>query len=355
MKKTCLVLLLVVFLVATLTVMAAPAEDYAVFVQVDNERKTLYVSNPDGSDLQTVISGDNIQFFAEGRHLLYFSDHQLYEYNLVSRNSKLLTKFTEARIAIRKLSDEPDQAVIVAGNDYEVHWYIIDFPDGGARRIEEPSGLGSGQNTTLKEISPQGEAMVNIKSAAMENRFHLVVQERVNGKFKISWSSPKKMSVIPDFPVWAPNSRMIAFFGKDAEGVEGFYSLYVLDLDAKKLVPVQKQVFSKMFFDNTRMGTFTPNWSHDSKYLIFQYRPFGLPTESSIIKYEVSTGKEITLTNSSGNNENPVWSPSGRNILFLSDREGSKNQLYTMDEQGEHVKRLSPAGGNTEWAKWWKL
>jgi tricorn protease-like protein len=352
MKKTFLVFLLIVFSIASLPVLAAPAGDYAVFAQVDNGRKTLYFAKADGSDLQTIVSGENIVFFPEGKHLLYFTDHQLYEYSPASRESKLLSKFDEDWIALQKLSDEPDQAIIVAGNGYEYHWYIIDFPDGGSRRIEEP--MTGTAHPNPKAVSPDGVATAIIKTAAMELRFQLIVQEKVNGKLKTVWNSPKKMSVIPDLPVWAPDSRLVAFFGKDESGIEGFYSLYIIDLDTQKLVQVQKQVFSKLFFNsNVLMGTFTPNWSHDSKYLIFQYRPYGLPTESSIMKYEVSTGRSFSITNSSGNNENPVWSPSGRSILFLSDRDGFKSQLFVMDDGGEHLIRLSPNEGNTVWAKWW--
>jgi Tol biopolymer transport system component len=73
-----------------------------------------------------------------------------------------------------------------------------------------------------------------------------------------------------------------------------------------------------------------------------------------ILKYEKGADKKVILTSSRGHNLYPSWSTSGKSILFLSNRDSAQDQVYTMDSNGEHLKRLSPPEGFTEWASWCK-
>jgi TolB protein len=51
------------------------------------------------------------------------------------------------------------------------------------------------------------------------------------------------------------------------------------------------------------------------------------------------------LTHSEGKNENPVWAPDGRHLVFASTRTG-KSQIYTMLADGTQVKQLTKEGDN---------
>ena len=46
------------------------------------------------------------------------------------------------------------------------------------------------------------------------------------------------------------------------------------------------------------------------------------------------------LTRHRGNDHSPVWSPTGRQILFASDRGGQTSDLYLMDSDGARVLRV---------------
>jgi TolB protein len=51
------------------------------------------------------------------------------------------------------------------------------------------------------------------------------------------------------------------------------------------------------------------------------------------------------LTHDEGKNENPVWAPDGKHIVFASTRSG-RSQLYTMLADGSQVKQLTALGTN---------
>ena len=49
---------------------------------------------------------------------------------------------------------------------------------------------------------------------------------------------------------------------------------------------------------------------------------------------------QLNLTHHRGNDYSPVWSPTGKQILFASDRAGKVSDLYVMDADGERVRRV---------------
>jgi len=58
------------------------------------------------------------------------------------------------------------------------------------------------------------------------------------------------------------------------------------------------------------------------------------------------------LTRSRADNRAPVWSPDGRRIVFVSDRDGNK-ELYRMDADGSHLTNLTRNPGqdyNPAWS-----
>ena len=49
---------------------------------------------------------------------------------------------------------------------------------------------------------------------------------------------------------------------------------------------------------------------------------------------------QLNLTHHRGNDYSPVWSPTGKQILFASDRAGKISDLYVMDADGDGVRRV---------------
>ena len=117
--------------------------DNLIFFQEKNGQKTLYFSNAEGSNLKPLATGKDIAVFAINRHLIFFHERQLFEYQPGSQEPKILHKFNQDEDLFYAFSTAPagpDQALVVAGNAYSSfpHWYILDFSDNSLRKIDPP-------------------------------------------------------------------------------------------------------------------------------------------------------------------------------------------------------------------------
>jgi hypothetical protein len=331
-----------------------------VFSQKVGEEEHLYVARNDGSDLQTICSGKDLKVFFLGNYLFYYQDHQLYSYNFSGQSSQPIQKFVENRIYLETFTEDPASPnqilVITQSEDLTERWYILDVDDSSLRKVSKPN-LTQSQTGFIKKYSPDGSYLAQIRKAGFSFRFEIEIQNSGRGKQKAKslWTLPKNMTVLPETPVWAPNSERVAFYGKEFQNnPAGFYHLFLYDVSQRQLIPIQEQVFNKGEFTPLQMGEFTPDWSSDGRYLILEYQPFGLPTQSSILKYDTTTGKKTYLADGPGTKGYPVWSPSGQTILFLSKQKGEGNQAFTMDAEGGNITQISPPEGTTQWAGWYK-
>jgi Tol biopolymer transport system component len=135
-----------------------------------------------------------------------------------------------------------------------------------------------------------------------------------------------------DFPAFSPNGRRIAF------GWSG--QIYIMNADGSHLTRLT----------NLPGGAGTPAFSPDGHKIVFTHAD-PMPTKPSVDQFHTqiyimhADGSHITpLTNTRGTNWNPTFSPDGRKIAFVSDRDGN-GRIYLMDVDGLHVTRLpNPAG-----------
>lgn len=109
-------------------------------------------------------------------------------------------------------------------------------------------------------------------------------------------------------PSISPDGKSIAFSSKQS----GFWDIYVLDLATREL----KQVTSTQDYDGV------PTWSPDGKWLAYETYLDGHLQISLASPDDPSQGP-VRLTNNSYNNFSPRWSPSGREIIFVSNQSGS--------------------------------
>jgi hypothetical protein len=62
---------------------------------------------------------------------------------------------------------------------------------------------------------------------------------------------------------------------------------------------------------------------------------------------------EIRLTNNPARDDDPAWSPDGRRIAFVSNRDGANNsEIYVMNADGTGVTRLTNSPGSDGWPSW---
>ena len=84
----------------------------------------------------------------------------------------------------------------------------------------------------------------------------------------------------------------------------------------------------------------SPLWSPDGRYIAFMSDRDG---NDDIYVMGSDGSNQRRLTNS-GDDRNPSWSPDGRHIAFESDRAGSW-RIYVMDSDGSNQRRLTTEGG----------
>ncbi|HUU36749.1 MAG TPA: Tol-Pal system beta propeller repeat protein TolB [Candidatus Desulfaltia sp.] len=136
-------------------------------------------------------------------------------------------------------------------------------------------------------------------------------------------------------PSWSPDGKTIAYTSYKNLNA----GLYLLNLEAGKVTAV-----------STRGTNFSPSFSPDGKKLAFCSTMDG--------------NTEIYLANSDGNNirrltfneaidSSPSWSPTSREIAFVSDRSGQgQPQVYIMDAEGSNVRRISFGGSYHDAPAW---
>ncbi len=136
-------------------------------------------------------------------------------------------------------------------------------------------------------------------------------------------------------PAWAPDGKKIAYTSYKNLNA----GLYILDLEAGKVSPV-----------STRGTNFSPSFSPDGKKLAFCSTMDG-NTEIYVCGADGKNTKRLTFNESI--DSSPSWSPTNREITFISDRSGQgQPQVYIMDAEGSNVRRVSFGGSYHDAPAW---
>ena len=132
-------------------------------------------------------------------------------------------------------------------------------------------------------------------------------------------------------PSYSPDGKHIVFTGM----TQAVTDLYVVDADGKNLRHLTQD----------RYGDLMPSWSPDGTRIAFatDRGSTNLATlklgKLQIAIYNLQSGTAEVLPNQQGLNINPVWSPDGKSLAYVSDRNGTAN-IYLhdfTDKQDERV------------------
>ena len=142
---------------------------------------------------------------------------------------------------------------------------------------------------------------------------------------------------LPSFttPSWSPDGKYIAITAT----VKGVSDIYLYDTGTGAVRQLTSDAYANL----------QPSWSPDGKMLAFVTdRP--LPGQATKFRHDFFNIGTVSVDNPSeiryielftgARNMNPQFSPDGRSIIFLSDRDGFRN-LYRYDIESDSIYRLT--------------
>ena len=127
-------------------------------------------------------------------------------------------------------------------------------------------------------------------------------------------------------PIWSPNGNQIAF-GR-VSGCFCAFSVVVINADGSG---------EKVLTDNGFPGA----WSPDGKRIVFASDRDGGRLQIFVMNAD---GTGVTQLTSGFTNDDPVWSPDGMRIAFQSTRDGHE-EVYVMNADGTGLTRLTFSDG----------
>jgi Tol biopolymer transport system component len=227
------------------------------------------------------------------------------------------------------LSPDGSQVAYFSEKDfYFVDLYLADGTTGKVKRRILKSGISSNYETyrflnSQANWSPDGKYLA---FAAKRGGRDVIVIVDVKRNREVKRIEPKLSGVTT--PAWSPDGQQLVFTGYDG----GLSDLFVVARDGSNLRRLTQDKYADLH----------PVWSPDGRSIAFA-TDRGEKTDFTtlaignmrIAVYDLDMGSIQVLDHMQrGKNVSPQWSPDGRSIAFVSDRNGVSNIfLYELGEK----------------------
>ena len=198
--------------------------------------------------------------------------------------------------------------------------YIL-FPYGGPP-LQNPTRGTSEKQSYLPAWSPDGSRIAFTSSR--DGNPEIYTMNRDGSDVRRITNHP----MIDSTPTWAPTGKQLAFTSDRT----GSPQIYVVNADGTGLV----KITSESWCDR-------PTWSPAPLNEIAYSSRSGAGNDIKV--YVFGSGEVRTLTDGTGNNESPTFSPNGKHIAFVSTRKG-KEQIFTIDRTGQNLRQITNSGVN---------
>ena len=146
-------------------------------------------------------------------------------------------------------------------------------------------------------------------------------------------------------PTWSSDGKRIAFIKMSGNKDNPTWSLIIINSDGTKCGD-QFECYNNISQGEQYRGGVS--WGKEN-FLTISYNTTGAPEVFSI--YANGQGAR-NLTNNPADDIAPVFSPDGKSIAFMSNREGGQWRIYLMNADGTNVRRLTqgPLDATPTWS-----
>jgi Tol biopolymer transport system component len=284
----------------------------------------------------------------DGRKIAYVGDGKIYVMNADGSGKRRLTPTRNAAPGFRPDSRpawSPDGRKIAfetlrhagrfacsdghpsAGCNWEL--YVMNADGSGQRRLTRDPGLDRGATW-----SPDGRELL----------FHRASRPKrgaLSGFYVMNadGSGQRRLAAATGTAAWSPDSRMIAL----SRGSGNARDVYVINVDGSG----QRRLTHSPGMD------LDPTWSPDGRKIAFVSRRERCPGVADDRLAYVCGNAEIYVMNADGTGQrnltrspayayysSAAWSPDGRKMAFVSDRDGN-GEIYVMNADGSAQRRLT--------------
>jgi Tol biopolymer transport system component len=221
--------------------------------------------------------------------------------------------------AAPKWSPDGTKIAFLVSKDGENGLYVVNFDGSEQKLLTNKIIFGSG----MLDWSPDNEKLVYV-TYNDEGTLAIV---SVNDKTKISLTdTPNSVFDIS----WDPSGSKIAFSSRRT-------GVFVINADGSNE--------TKVFDLSNCMATLNCDaknirWSPDGSKLAFVFdKSYSIDDEIYLV--DINTKETIQLTKNQNADSNPVFSPDGLQLAFVSSRQGSTSEIFIMNIDGSNVRKIT--------------
>jgi len=198
----------------------------------------------------------------------------------------------------------------------------------GSNRVEIPLPKGIYAQPAW---APNGQEIAFVKYTVTPSDQSEIWTMKKQGE---KWRDPERVSAYPPmrlYPSYSPDGLKLAYaeFKRD-ERSGAIEEIGILDLDKKNFRTIT----------GDRVDSFKPVWSPSGEEIVYTSNRSG---NYDIWVISLKDGKQRQLTRDPVYDGEPTWSPDGHEIAFISTRSGSK-EIWIMSATGDHPRQLTRTG-----------
>ena len=229
------------------------------------------------------------------------------------------------------------------GQERIVYVPVTVTPEGGGESVQN-----SAQDQNLPpvlqvdEASPVPEATAAPQSTASDSQAErdgdavAQTEQEAAPQANQSAEQPDDGQAAPA-PSFNGEAARIAFMGPF--GQSNVFHAYVVNPDGSGLTSVSEDLGEGYF----------PSLSPDGSRVLLVANT---SVDPDIYVVDIASKESTNLTNLPGFDNQPIWSPDGKQIAFLSDREGGDTDIWVMAADGSNPRRLAKNPGEESMGAW---